>query len=520
LRRIAAAAAIAASIAVTAAPADVTPIDDSDPSGYGIYYRTYEPSFYTGFAPRTDDPARLHLHVGRGNQLRVTLVLSDDVIGSYARQLLARYETYRRLIDDGKVRLTQNAGFESFAETVVDIDLAGLLAMENALSPEALHARNIELMRRLNPGRVFHLRVPVDELIRRWAAQVAPEDRQSMDRRRRLDLVNAMLPNRLWRTELGAGESRALAGLVNAVGDGVEPIRPDFLDLLDTVSAGRYPRRGEFLEFHEFTAIYPIGTFNEYTTYKGQTIPLYPTPGRRALTYHQRTRTADHIPTVQVYSYLPWLPYMHVGDRLHNSFHSLWWRMRLDKTDFLPAALREPPVSARNGEPYTHLWLLSRGPMSSGCTHVNAGHINELRQLLPTTPEEMQQVDVFLNKSYLYDVFDIDGDLQPEVMGVRYFVAYALSNKKPSKLRVPIERRAYYEWLYGGDLKFDSEGKGYFESIRDGQFVERTAVNGREYRRLDLLEAGYEPEKLQFYTLVDIPFARELRRAGTDYPVN
>jgi hypothetical protein len=502
------------------------PLEPGDLSGYGIYYQTYEPSFYTGFAPRADVPGRLHLHVGRGNQLRATLSLSDAVIEGYANELLARYQTYRRLIDDGRVKLTQNSGFEGFEETLREVDLEGLVAADAGLSDDELAARNLELMSRLNPGRVFKLRFPVDELIRRWVANVESTDRKSMDRDRRLELINDMLPTRLWLTDPDRENSRALSKLVAAVLDsGVGPdgraqIRPAFLALLEKISGGRYPQRGDHLEFSEFTAVYPIGTFNEYTTYKGQQIPLYPTPGRRALTYHQRTRTVDHIPTVAVYSYLPWLPYMHVGDRLHNSFHSLWWRMRPEQTDFLPPELRASPVAARNGKPYTHLWLLSRGPMSHGCTHVNAGHISELRQLLPSTPEEMEQVDVFLNKSYLYDVFDIDGDLQPEVMGVQYFVAYSLSKKKPSKLRAPMERRAYYEWLYGGDLKFDADGRGYFDNVRDGHFVERTATNGREYKRLDLYEAGYEPEKLQFYTMIDIPFARELRRAGADYSVN
>lgn len=495
-------------------------------SAYGVYYQTYEPSFYTGFAPRVDLPERLHIHVGRGNQLRATLVLSDAVTERYAQELLARYRTYRRLIDDGRVELTQNSAFEGFEETLREVDLEGLASAEEGLSAAEIAARNLELMTRLNPGRVFRIRIPVAELVRRWTANIVAADRGSMDRRRRLDLINAMLPTRLWLAELDAADSRALTDLVTAVLDdgttfeGLARIRAAFLALLEKVSAGIYTRRGDHLEFNEFTAIYPIGTFNEFTNYKGQQIPLYPTPGRRALTYHQRTRTVDHIPTVAVYSYLPWLPYMHVGDRLHNSFHSLWWRMRLDRTEFLPPELRDPAVTARDGQPYTHLWLLSRGPMSHGCTHVNAGHINELRQLLPTTPEGMARIDVFLNKSYLYDVFDIDGDLQAEVMGVRYFVAYTLKQKKPSQLRVPMERRAYYEWLYGGDLKFDADGRGFFENIRDGHFVERSAINGREYARIELYEAGYESEKLQFYTLVDIPFARELRRAGADYSVN
>src|SRR5438067_747219 len=70
-----------------------------EPPRYGVFYDEREPSFYTGFAPRTDDPARLHIHLGRGNQLRVTMVLSDDVIRDYARDLAERRRTYRRLID-------------------------------------------------------------------------------------------------------------------------------------------------------------------------------------------------------------------------------------------------------------------------------------------------------------------------------------------------------------------------------------------------------------------------------------
>src|SRR6185369_9570792 len=79
-----------------------------DPPRYGVFYDEREPSFYTGFAPRTQDPARLHLHLGRGNQLRVTAVLADDTIREYARDLAARRRAYRSLIDDGRLELTQN----------------------------------------------------------------------------------------------------------------------------------------------------------------------------------------------------------------------------------------------------------------------------------------------------------------------------------------------------------------------------------------------------------------------------
>src|SRR5512145_433219 len=85
-----------------------------DPASYGIYYDRREPSFYTGFAPRTLDPRRLHVHVGRGNQLRVTAVLADDVLAEYARDLWHRWRTYRTLVDSGRLVLTQNRAFDEF----------------------------------------------------------------------------------------------------------------------------------------------------------------------------------------------------------------------------------------------------------------------------------------------------------------------------------------------------------------------------------------------------------------------
>ena len=40
--------------------------DGAEPAP-GVYFYWYEPSFYTGFAPRTQDRGRVHLELGRGN---------------------------------------------------------------------------------------------------------------------------------------------------------------------------------------------------------------------------------------------------------------------------------------------------------------------------------------------------------------------------------------------------------------------------------------------------------------------
>jgi hypothetical protein len=501
---------------------DVTVLEE--PPRYGIYYERYEPAFYTGFAPRTYDPRRIHLHLGRGDQLRVTVVLADNVLREYAKDLFDRDRTYRALVNDGRLVLTQNWGLEEFERTLSEVHLEQLVSEEASLSPDALRERNLQLLERLNPGRVFRIRIPVDELIRRWSTVLRPEDHTRMTTERQLELINFMLPTRLFMGELDSQTSAQLTALVRHCPIG--PLKPatvaslqrDFLRLFERVTHGIYPARGGAVQFDEFTAIYPVGTFNQYTTYHRRQIPEYPTPGRHTLTTHQRTLTVDHIPTDDSYSYFPWLPYMHVGTRLHNAVHTLFWKMQPSATAFLPASWREQQQRGRDGEPYRYLWLLSRGPISHGCTHLNAGHISELRQLLPADAEQLSRVDLFLNTSYRYDVFDINGKFEPEVMGVRYFIAYSLKDNTPDRLLVRNERHAYYDWLYGGELEYDDADRGVFHNINDGRFIGRTAIDGAEYPRIALHEANYETERIQFYRLVDISFARELRKVGVSHP--
>ncbi len=494
-----------------------------EPPRYGIYYDRYEPAFYTGFAPRTRDPHRLHLHLGRGNQLRVTVVVADDVLREYADDLLDRYRTYRTLIDDGRLVLTQNQGFEEFERTFRDAHVERLVVEQATLADDVVRERNLQLMAQLNPGRVYRIRMPLDDVMRQWVRRVEPSDHARMDNERQLELVNLMLPTRLFVTELEPEVAAQLTTLVKRCPHGeitqrsLDDLRPAFEQLFARVTHGIYPVRDGAIRFDEFTAIYPVGTLNAYTTYRGRQIPQYPTPGRRALTTHQRTQTVDHVPTDGVYSYFPWIPYMHVGARLHNAVHTLFWQMKPAETPFLPAAWRAVNRGSRDGEPYRYLWLLSRGPMSHGCTHLNAGHISELRQILPANTDQLYQVDIFLNTSSRYDVFDIDGDFEPEVMGVRYFIAYSLKDNRPDRLRVQDERHAYYDWLYGGELEYDAADRGVFHQIKDCRFIDRTAADGGEYERITLREADYETEKIQFYRFIDIPFARELRKAGVHY---
>lgn len=496
-----------------------------EPPRYGVFYDDREPTFYTGFAPRTDDPTRIHIHLGRGNQLRVTAVLSDEVLREYARDLAERRRVYRKLIADGHVVLSQNRSFEDFEHRLDEAGVEKLTQEEATLEPAAVRERNLALLEQLNPGRVFRIAMPLRALAAQWIRELTDADRTRTDAARKLVLLNALLPTRLWLAEMPDGVTPALDDLVRraprdaADTAALDAFTPAYAALLTRVSDGRYPVRDGVVAFAEFTAIYPVGSVAQYTTWRGRQIPLYPTPGRRAITNHQRSLTADHIPVDESYSYSPWLPYMHVTPTMHNSIHTPWWWMRADEAKFLPAAWRNVNRGSRDGTAFERLWLLSRGPMSHGCTHLNTGHISELRQMLPAESDRLYEVDVFLARSEHYDVFDIDGDLTPEVIGVKYFIAYSLIAGKPDRLRVKNERRAFYDWLYGGDLHFEGE-RGYFTDIRDARFVERTAKEGRSYDRLWLREADYQPETVQFYRRVDIPFVRALRQVGVDQPAN
>ena len=491
-----------------------------EPPQYGVYYQTYEPTFYTGFAPRISDPRRLHLEIGRGNQLRVTAVLDDDVLRGYARELVARQRTYRTLVDQKKIVLTQNRGLEEFEKRLAAERVEDLVADEPKSSDERIRQRNLQLMERLNPGRIFEIHLDIEDLMEAWKPQLRAEDGRGMTTARRTELLNLMVPTRIDVLEVTPSMSSQLDALVRRCleerhHESYES-RDMFRALLADASRGVYRVEGRDQDFLEFTALYPVGTLNDTVAVKdkpGKRIPLYPIHGRRALVVHQRTKLIDHIPTEMSYSYSPWIPYIHIGTRMHDALHTLFWKMKPAETTFLPPAWRA--AKDPQGKTYEYLWLLSRGPMSHGCTHVNVGHQAELRQMLPADEERLDEIDLFLDRSEHYDVFDIDGDAKPEVMGVRYWIAFSLGKgDKPQALRVRNERCTYYAGLYAGDLACRPGETSRFASIREGAFDGRKAVEGREYRDIPLYEAAYEPEKVQFYRAVDIPFTRELRRVG------
>jgi len=180
---------VALVLAATAARAalEATETDwDASESAPGVYFHWYEPSFYTGFAPRTQDPERVHIELARGNQVRVTVVLGDRELDAYASDLVERRKVYQELIDRGVITLTTNKQYERFTARLDEVGAAGVAASHD-------RAKNVELLSTLNPERVYRIRIPLDQVAQRWQPILAgvtrlhppplrPYDRAAADR--------------------------------------------------------------------------------------------------------------------------------------------------------------------------------------------------------------------------------------------------------------------------------------------------------------------------------------------------
>jgi hypothetical protein len=125
-----------------------------------------------------------------------------------------------------------------------------------------------------------------------------------------------------------------------------------------------------------------------------------------------------------------------------------------------------------------------------------------------------------MSKSNHFDVFDIDGNGTPEVMGVKYFYAYSLNGKKPDKMRAPSDRRGFYQWLYKEGYRYDDQDRVIFEEVSISKFIGNRAEEGRSYKQIALYEADYSPENIQFFEIKPIHFVRELRRVASSYAVD
>lgn len=526
------AAVVLAVASAATAGADDQRWDGSEPPT-GVYFHWYEPSFYTGFAPRTQDPDRIHLVLGRGSQQRVTVVLGDEEIDEYLGDLEARRRVYQELVDAKVITLTTNLAYEKFVSRLDEQGVAALVAAKGTTAPAEYRRRSVEILEALNPGRVFRIRIPLERAAADWHRVLA--DLDDGKKVARLDAANAVLPGRVNLHELSApldaALSRAIA-LAKAGPADAPGFRAETASFVREATGGRYASEGTAVVAVEFTAIYPAGTVDAFTTYKGEKIPDVGVTGIWPLMRREQGRgqtgMVDYLSTNPGYGYIPLFAYQHASGIAYNAFHNAGVRCELTKTPFLPPEWRKA-TSERDGKPMQNLWIVGRGPTSHGCTRLPSGHMTELRQVVPTSNESLVRVKNFRNRPECYDVFDLEGDGRSEAMGVQYFLAYRSDEHTPIRAYAPNRREPFYRWLYGSNIELGPVGEARLKSVPVCRFVGlRKAEVAAVLGNVPLHEAAYEPEAIQFYTLKPAAFTsgagfhfnRELRKVGHGHTVD
>jgi hypothetical protein len=521
--------------AFAALDAKDTTWDGSEPPE-GIYFYWYEPSFYTGFAPRSQDPQRVHIQLSRGNQVRVTVVLGDKDLDAYLEDLVLRRKTYQELIDAKVIELSTNKAYERFAEKLDQAGVADIVKRRDSLGPAGYREKSLEIMSLLNPERVFRIKIPVDGLVTRWQAQLAGTSADDLaSPPKQLDAANAILPGRVnlyqMNPELASSLARA-AELARTEKAGSPAFREQALGFLERATAGRYRVHGAAIEAAEFTAIYPAGTIDATTTYKGERLPAFGVTGVWPLIRRSEGRgitgMVDYLSSNPGYGFITMLPYEHAGGIVYNAFHNAGVRCGLGETPFLPSAWRKVMGERDVKKAYQNLWIVSRGPTSHGCTRLPSGHMTELRQIIPTESNVLEQMATFRNLPQCYDVFDIQGNGSTEVMGVQYYLAYKSHEHTPIRSYVTNRRDPFYRWLYGDNINLAEVGRVTLKQVPVCRFVGKKADEAQTLTNVPLYEAKFASESIQFYRVKPVPFDsprgfelnRELRKIGAGHVVD
>ncbi|MEO6028289.1 MAG: hypothetical protein ABIR79_15605 [Candidatus Binatia bacterium] len=500
--------------------------DGSEPP-QGVYFHWYEPSLYAGFAPRTQDPTRLHIELSRGNQVRVTMVLGDAELDAYLGDLQQRRTVVDEMIAAGALTLSTNRVWEGYQQ---GLEQAGVVAAAGGAPDAARRAKSLAIMKQLNPERVFAIKLPLAAVAARWQ-EVLAATADPGDSVLRLDAANAALPGRIDLEALTSALDGILARAFDAArkGDakGLEGLTQSFIE---QATGGHYRVVDGAVVANEFTTIYPAGTAEATTTYKGEKLPDFGVTGIWPLVRRTNGRgilgMVDYLSPNPGYGFIAMLPYQYAGGITYNAFHNAGVRCQLNSTPFLPSAWRTI-AGERSGKPYENLWIISRGPTSHGCTRLASGHMSELRQIVPSESDTLTQVKTYRNLPGCYDVFDIDGDGKDEVMGVQYYLAYKSNEHTPVKAYVTNKREPFYRWLYGNNVELGAVGQTRLKSVPVCRFIGKRASERATLRDLPLYEATFAPEPIQFFrTKVAFDSApgfelnRELRKIGAGHTLD
>ena len=500
---------------------------------YGVFFNNYDPNFYTGFVPRVQERERIKIHLGKGNQVRVRMILSDKAIDNYLLDQVARHDLYQEVIDKKVIKLTSNLSWEAYHQKVMDEKLHELIKKKGEMDTKAWRDLNLAYMDKLVPGRLYHIQKDFNKMEDDFA-QLLKNSPKPDNLQGKLNLINDFFPHRIFLYELTQSQDAAFGELVDLAKSGdTKAFRSKAETFFNSITDGIYTVKNGKLDYYEFTTIYPAGTYDKTTTHDGQVMPMYTTTGVWPLIPRKHgkgiTGMVDYISSAGYYGMMPMLPYEYGGGIAYNAIHNPGISCWIGGHHLLPESWRKVTTNSRSGKPYNRVSITSRGPVSHGCTRLNPGHLSEFREMLPSTSQGMEGIKHYRSLSHCYDVFDLKGDGNDQVMGVQYYIAFRHTKSRVAQeIWAQNNRKDFYAWLYGNDLNFAPIGEASFNEVYDYKFNKRKALQSKKYTNLKLHEAPYEPEYLQFYVINGVnklskdgmDFNRELRRVGYGYQVD
>ena len=430
-----------------------------------VYDIEYKPTFYTGFAMKSENPNNLFIKTSRGNITRMTVVLDEYVVLTYLYQLIKRYEILQHVVDNNIIKeyhIEQRQQFNKIIESYSYQILPIAKQYKTGLITQAkLYQHSLTTLKALNPGRIFSINLDLNRLFTQFKQNAKTlitkisGDKTSQQLMAYLQtnpqdgiiLAESLIPGRINVSYLEPNMLNALVDYLQSVSANANNLRTQELQVLTAITKGRFNFKIEkagnmvnaincdesacTLNYHEFTAIYPTGTVKRNTqdTY-GNTINFIRNQG--SMTFHGKPNDYE-VDQIRRESYYAWVPKLNY-DRIGNGFHN-------------PAVSKYLPSKA-----FTYLYekfnipkdmnlkrlvTVARGGVSHGCNRLPTGALWEMRSVMPTDHTRMTQVKYNGSDHQDFDVFDIDADGQLEVMGVKYYIAYSLKADKGGKVINP-----------------------------------------------------------------------------------
>lgn len=501
-------------------------------SAIGNFY----PSFYTGFAIRSEYPERIHVRQSRGNQTRVSVILDEKTITDYAFDLEKRYQFYHNMIAAGLIDVTPSGAsiipHQDYFSQIIESQDYGVLnitqsAKQNQETAQSLYAKNLQLLKKLNPDRVFNLKINLKSEFLKWKSYLQnllgnTQESIANDSNQTIVALNSLVWGRVNLAEAPSAEViNKLKTSLKLINGNEQEFLTAARDLFIAVTGSKYnfkvlDSNGAwtsavqcqdvnqcYLSYPEFTAIYPTGSVESFVSDKfGNKIPKFASPGLWKFIDSNSSGAVDNIRTDNYYGWIPKMDYEKKGNGYHN-----------------PAVLFNHISSNVQSSLGIHndqdkFWSVMRGGVSHGCSRLPAGHIWELRHILPVENAKMTQVYAFHHNPQDFDLYDVDGDGQLEVMGVEYLISYDLAGtsdvarREGKDLEVSTGKKLdFYTRLYGskGVFKIGANNQLIFIdpglSMPSYNDLNKKTVSNRltlkgEYK---LYEQVYEKDKIQLY---------------------